>query len=87
MISAKWKHIAASWLGTSSGRHCHWCKYMLSEEGEVRCGNQNSQFCDGDRIRSWDGATCAAECSVFELDEWYTCDENFDKTFKENADD
>ena len=80
-ISEKWKQIASGWLGDESGRHCHWCKHMVSEDGCVTCGNKASPFCDGDRIRTWDGLDCASKCPVWELNEWYTDDANYDSTF------
>ena len=81
-ISKKWSQIATNWLGNSEGKHCHWCRFKLSEEGEVTCDNLKSKFCDGGRIRSWDGLDCAKECGYFEIDEWYTKDKNYYKTFK-----
>jgi len=81
-ISTKWSRLALSVLGDKDGRHCHWCKYMQSEEGEVTCTNKNSPFCDGDRIRTWDGLGCASVCKVFELDDWYTNDNNYDEYFR-----
>lgn len=80
-ISKQWEAIAESWLGEKSGRHCHWCRHMKSEDGEVTCTNKASKFCDGDRIRTWDGLGCAKECGLFELDDWYKSDENVAKTF------
>jgi hypothetical protein len=84
-ISKKWKIVAKNWLGTVTGKHCHWCRFMKSEEGEVTCTNINSMFCDGDRIRTWDGIGCAKECGLFEINEWYTKDENYDKTFNQDV--
>ena len=81
-ISKRWEKVALSFLGEKTGKHCHWCKYMVSEDGDVTCGNKASQFCDGDRIRSWDGLECARKCGVFGLNEWYKSDENYRKTFK-----
>lgn len=81
-ISPKWRKLAKNVLGVAIGRHCHWCKYMVSNDGEVTCGNPKSPFAaDGDRIRTWDGVECAKQCRVFELNEWYKSDENYDKTF------
>ena len=79
MISPKWRALATGFLGVPDGRHCHWCEHMVSEEGEVTCGNNRSKV-DG-RIRSWDGEQCAKECKVFKLSEWYTKDENHDAYF------
>jgi hypothetical protein len=81
-ISKKWKPVAWAWLGNKQGKHCHWCEFMDSEDGEVTCGNPESKFCDGNRIRTWDGLQCAKECGHFILNEWYTKDENYDSTFK-----
>jgi len=81
-ISEKWSKVAMSWLGNKNGMHCHWCKHKQSFDGEVRCDNKKSKFCDGSRIRSWDGLACAEECGFFELEKWYTDDKNFDKYFK-----
>jgi len=83
-ISKKWKPVAIAWVGNKYGKHCHWCSFMDSDDGEVTCSNPNSKFCDGDRIRTWDGLECAKECGVFELNEWYTKDENYDGIFKNN---
>jgi len=80
-ISPKWKPVAKGWLGNSNGKHCHWCTHMISEDGEVVCTNIKSKFCDGDRIRTWDGLGCAKECGFFKLNEWYTKDENYDAVF------
>jgi len=55
---------------------------MQSEEGEVTCTNKDSPYCDGDRIRTWDGLECATKCPVFELDDWYTADKNYEEYFK-----
>jgi hypothetical protein len=82
-ISPKWIPVAIGWLGNKDGKHCHWCKFMKSDDGEVTCKNPDSQFCDGDRIRTWDGLWCAERCGLFELDEWYTKNENYDSFFKE----
>ena len=83
-ISPKWSKLAKAVLGDKSGRHCHWCKFIQSVEdgSEVHCSNKDSPFCDGDRIRTWDGQECASKCKVFELDEWYTQDENHEAYFK-----
>ena len=83
-ISPKWIPVAKGWLGNEEGKHCHWCKFKDTEEGEVTCSNPKSKFCDGNRIRTWDGLGCAEECGFFELDEWYTKDENYDEYFKES---
>lgn len=80
-ISNKWKQVAKNWLGIESGRHCHWCKHMVSKDGEVICNNKVSPFADGDRIRTWDGEICAKDCPVFELNDWYKDDANFERTF------
>ena len=80
-ISPKWSRLAESVLGDKTGRHCHWCKFIKTGEGEACCSNKNSPYCDGDRIRTWDGLECASKCSVFELDVWYTGDKNYDKYF------
>lgn len=82
MISNKWSKVAQSWLGDKNGKHCHWCKFMKSEEGEVTCENPKSKFNDGERIRTWDGLACAKECGVFELDKHYTTDKTFNEYFK-----
>lgn len=82
-ISPKWKPVARMWLGNKDGQHCHWCKHAIFDEGTVECGNAASKFCDGDRIRSWDGLECAKECGVFELADWYKDDKNYDKYFKD----
>lgn len=84
-ISPKWSNFAERLLGDKDGKHCHWCKYMKSEDGEVTCTNPKSEFCDGDRIRTWDGLYCAEKCGSFELNEWYTKDENFDTFFRGEA--
>jgi len=82
MISPKWSELAKNWLGNNLAHHCHWYKYMKSEEGEVRCTNKKSEFCDGDRIRGGDGLYCAKECGFFELDDWYTDDKNYEEYFE-----
>lgn len=81
VISKKWRKIASNFIGVPSGRHCHWCKHKVSKDGDVTCGNKASPFADGDRIHSWDGGKCARGCSVFELDQWYTDNDNYDKSF------
>jgi hypothetical protein len=83
-ISPLWVSVALLWTGNKEGRHCHWCKHMISEDGEVRCGNKGSQYYDGDRIRTWNGEYCAKHCVVFELDDWYKSDSNYDSTFNSN---
>ncbi len=83
IISVKWTKLAKSVLGDETGRHCHWCKYIDCDDGEAHCLNENSQFCDGDRIRTWDGLHCASRCKAFELDDWYTEDKNYEEYFKE----
>lgn len=80
-ISPEWSRIAERWLGLPTGRHCHWCRHISHDEGASYCSNPASKFNDGDRIRTWDGKHCAAECSVFELDAWYEDDENVEKSF------
>ncbi len=82
-ISFKWSRLAKGVLGDKTGRHCHWCEFMESDDGEVHCLNKDSQFCDGDRIRTWDGLSCASQCKVFKLDVWYTDDKNYKEYFKE----
>jgi hypothetical protein len=84
-ISPKWIPFAKGWLGNKDGKHCHWCKFAEFDEGEVTCGNPKSKFCDGDRIRSWDGLGCAEECGLFEISDWYTKDENFETTFPKES--
>ena len=85
MISSKWSRLAESVLGDKEGKHCHWCKFIDTDtyEGEAHCQNEHSQYCDGDRIRTWDGLECADKCGFFELDEWYTDDKNYDEYFKD----
>jgi hypothetical protein len=78
-ITEKWGLIAKSWLGVASGRHCHWCKHKISCDFEVTCGNKASPYCDGERIRTWDGQSCARACQVFELNNWYKDDANIGK--------
>ena len=78
-IGKKWGRFAKSWLGNVEGRHCHWCKFMKSEDGEVTCEHPDSVYNDGDRIRSWDGEECAEKCGHFELNEYYTDDNNLGK--------
>lgn len=87
MISKLWSKLSLSLFNNIAGRHCHWCKHMISEDGQVYCQNKQSQFNDGKRIRTWDGAECAILCSYFELDEYYTKDENYNKTFKQGEED
>lgn len=82
-ISLKWKRVAYFWTGNKKGKHCHWCKFAKIEDCEVYCGNKKSKFCDGKRIRTWDGESCAKKCGYFEIAKWYTSDRNFNKTFKE----
>ena len=65
MISPKWSELEEHTLG-----NCHWCKYMKSEDGKSTCTNPESVFCDGNRIRTWDGLYCAERCELFELNEW-----------------
>jgi hypothetical protein len=81
-ISNRWKKIASGVLGIESGKHCHWCKHMISKDGSVTCGNPDSPFHDGDRIRTWDGKHCAERCPVFELDDWYKKDSNIERSFE-----
>ena len=81
-ISKKWIDVAKFWTGNKNGKHCHWCKFIITEDGEATCGNTLSKFCDGDRIRSWDGLDCAKQCGLFELDDWYKDDKNYDEYFK-----
>ena len=76
-ISSKWSDFALSLFGNKGGEHCHWCKFIESDGGEAHCINKKSEFCDEDRIRTWDGIGCAKKCGYFELDEWYTSDANF----------
>ena len=86
-ISPKWAKLSRFFLGLPDGRHCHWCEHsMFNGDGEVRCGNAKSIATDGERIRSWDGAACAAKCGEFRLAAHYTSDEKFEETFKEAAD-
>jgi len=77
-ISPKWAKIAESFLRDRTGRHCHWCKFIDLDEDTAQCSNEDSPYCDGDRIRTWDGLECASKCNVFELDDWYTDDKNFE---------
>jgi len=84
-ISNKWANLAISFVGNSSGRHCHWCKFIILDEYEAVCGNKLSEFADGERIRTWDGEGCAKNCDFFELNDWYKDDKNFYKFF-ENED-
>lgn len=77
-ISEKWKNLAIAFVGNEQGKHCHWCKHIVTDDGSAECGNKASKFCDDDRIRSWDGEHCASECGLFELDDWYKSDANFD---------
>ena len=81
-ISPKWSKLALHVLGDKDGRHCHWCKFIDFEEGEAHCINGDSPFCDGDRIRTWDGLECASKCKAFQLDDWYTDDKNYEEYFK-----
>lgn len=81
IISPKWSKLSKRVFGNSEGKHCHWCKYIKSEDGESRCTNKLSKFCDGDRIRTWDGEGCAKECGQFKINKWYTDDKNFDAYF------
>lgn len=81
-ISPKWSKCARTMVGNSQGIHCHWCKYMRSQDGYVTCTNKKSRYCDGDRIRTWDGNFCAKRCGHFKLNSWYTKDKNYDITFK-----
>ncbi len=80
-ISSKWPKMSRAWLGNKTGRHCHWCKFILCEDGEANCNNTKSKFFEGGRIRSWDGEYCAKECGLFELSDWYKDDKNFDAYF------
>jgi hypothetical protein len=81
-ISPKWSKLAENMLGDKNGRHCHWCKFINTHDGIAECSNPQSEFCDGDRIRTWDGLGCAAECKLFELDDWYTDDKNYEEMLK-----
>jgi hypothetical protein len=83
-ISPGWANLAESWIGNPQGRHCHWCSHVKHEDGASYCENPKSKFCDGDRIRSWDGETCASECDQFALDPWYQDDANIEKYFGED---
>lgn len=78
-ISPKWSKFAEKFINCPNGQHCHWCKFMKSEEGCVTCEHPKSKYNDGDRIRSWDGKACAEDCGYFEIDEHYTKDENFER--------
>ncbi len=80
-ISDKWSKLALSVLGDKGGKHCHWCKFIDCDDGEAHCLYKESQFCDDDRIRTWDGLDCASKCTLFELDGWYTDDINYDTVF------
>ena len=81
-IAPKWVVFARGWLDIESGQHCHWCKHIVHDDGESHCSNPNSRYCDGDRIRTWDGETCAETCGCFELSDWYKADENFEAYMK-----
>ena len=81
MISTKWLELAKSVLGNETGKHCHWCKFINCYDGIAECSNPKSKFCDGDRIRTWDGLECASKCGLFEIDEWYTSDNNYEGIF------
>lgn len=83
LISGKWSQLALSMLGDKNGRHCHWCQFIHCEDSTAECFNEASPFCDGDRIRTWDGLECASKCKVFELDDWYTEDKNYEEYFGE----
>lgn len=80
-ISLKWQSLSYALFGNYHGKHCHWCRFKKSNDGEVYCTNKKSMFHDGDRIRTWDGVYCAKKCGLFELDEWYTDDKNYDDYF------
>lgn len=84
-IGKAWSRIAASFVGSAEGRHCHWCEYIKHEDGESVCTNPASKYCDGDRIRTWDGNECAETCGVFKLSAWYEDDENIRKYFAPEA--
>jgi len=78
-ISPKWAELSEMVLLVEDGKHCHWCKNMVADNnGAVLCGKEGCQFSDGERIRVWDGLACADECGHFDLDEWYSKDENYD---------
>ncbi len=82
-ISPKWSKLSQHVLGNPSGIHCHWCVFHKSTiDGEVYCANKSSKYCDGGRIRTWDGEECAKKCSLFKLDNWYTDDKNYEEYFK-----
>ena len=81
-IGKEWAVFAKGWLGYSDGKHCHWCEHMVSEEGTVECGNPDSKFFDGDRIRTWDGRGCAVNCECFSLDAWYRDDSNLKRRIR-----
>ncbi len=78
-ISPKWSKLALSVLGDKNGRHCHWCKFIRTDGDIAICTNKDSLFCDGDRIRTWDGLECASQCKVFELDDWYSDNKKYEK--------
>jgi len=78
-ISPAWRILATNFLGVPSGRHCHWCVHAVFGDGEVTCGNAKSPYADGDRIRTWDGEGCAAKCQVFQLSDFYTSDESYNR--------
>jgi hypothetical protein len=80
-ISPEWSRIAENFIGKADGRHCHWCRHIEHDDGASYCNNPDSKLSDGERIRSWDGAQCAAECPVFSLDPWYEDDANVEKYF------
>ena len=86
--SPKWAALSQGLFGNADGRHCHWCRHISCEdgiscgEGNVRCTNTKSQFCDGKRIPGWEGDYCALNCAEFELNDWYASDANYDATFR-----
>ncbi len=79
MIGSEWSKIARQYVGNKHGEHCHWCAHIKHDDGESFCSNPESKFCDGDRIRTWDGEGCAEECGVFKLDPWYEDDANIQR--------
>lgn len=80
-ISELWSKFAESFLGNKEGVHCHWCQYISHRKGYSYCTHNKSQYNDGNRIKASDGLSCANYCIYFKLDEYYTKDENFFKTF------
>lgn len=79
-ISKKWAEVSLNWLGIEDGKHCHWCNFCRNEEGKSYCDNKQSKYFDI-RAASANGEAMPKDCGLFELSEFYTSDDNYNKVF------